>query len=144
MPPEGELVSADQKLILVIEDDDSSRELMETILKKEGFRLETARDGQEGLDKAQSLTPDLILLDIRLPKFNGSEILRMLQTGATAKIPVVVMTGHSGNRASADLIRQEPNVKGYYEKPLNPMALGMNLHMLLKTRPKTSGKPPAW
>ncbi len=143
MPPEGELTAADEKLILVIEDDDSSRELMEAVLKKEGFRVESARDGESGLEKARELKPHLILLDMRLPKFAGAELVRMFQEGATADIPVVIVTGQSGDRANAEELRREPNVKGFYQKPVNAAAIGMAFHMLLRTRPKTSGKP-AW
>ncbi|MBI3551815.1 MAG: response regulator [Elusimicrobia bacterium] len=141
---EGGLAPAGDKLILVIEDDESSRELMETILKREGFRCATAFDGQQGLDKAQSLAPDLIMLDMMLPKFHGVQIVRMLQTGSTSGIPVLIVTGHGGERNNEEQLRKEPNVKGYYEKPVNAMALGMTLHMLLKTKPPMTGKPPAW
>jgi CheY-like chemotaxis protein len=144
MAPEGELTPASEKLILVIEDDEGTRELMEKILTLEGFRFEAARDGQEGIDKAQALKPDLIMLDLRLPKYQGSEIVRMLQQGETSGIPVIIVTGHAGDRSNADALRQEINVKGYFEKPVNPMALGMNLHMLLKTKPPMKGKPTAW
>jgi len=144
MPPEGELSPAEAKLILIVEDDDSSRELMEAILKKEGFRLAGARDGEDGLEKARELKPDLILLDMRLPKFGGAELVRMFQEGATAGIPIVIVSGQSAERINADELRREPNVKGFYQKPVNGAAIGMALHMLLKTRPQLSGKPPAW
>jgi DNA-binding response OmpR family regulator len=141
---DGELTPASEKLILVIEDDPSTRELMELVLSKEGFKIATAMDGEDGLDKAQSLSPSLIILDMMLPKFHGVQIVRMLQSGTTASIPVIVVTGHGGQRNDSEAIRNEPNVKGYYQKPINPMALGMTLHMMLKTKPPMKGKPPAW
>ena len=142
--PEEALSPASDKLILVIEDDPSTRELMDTVLSREGFKVAMAQDGQEGLDKAHSLNPSLIILDMMLPKFHGVQVVRMLQEGATAEIPIVVVTGHGAERNEAEVLRKEPNVKGYYEKPVNPMALGMSLHMLLKTKPPMKGKPTSW
>ena len=144
MSPEGELTPASEKLILVIEDDESTRELMDAVLTREGFRVEMAFDGEQGLEKARSLNPHLILLDMMLPKFHGVQVVRMLQEGSTAAIPIVVVSGHGGSRNDSEALRKEPNVKAYYEKPVNPMALGMNLHMLLKTKPPMKGKPTAW
>lgn len=124
------------KLVLIVDDDDSVRELIEFIVKKEGFRIEKAADGEEALQKARSVNPDLILLDLMLPKFGGFEILRELQTDETASIPIVIITGRYTDRSTSDMIKQEPNVRDFIEKPVKPPVLSSLLHKLLKTQPQ--------
>lgn len=142
MAPEEELASAEDKLIVVVDDDDSVRELLEFIAKKEGFRVETAADGEEGLRKIQELLPNLVLLDLMLPKYGGFEILRQLQTEPTAKIPIIIITGRYTDRTTTEMIRQESNVVDFLEKPVKPPLLAMGLHKILKTRPKMRGGAP--
>lgn len=136
MAPEEELASAGDKLIVVVDDDESVRELLEFIAKKEGFRVETAADGEEGLRKIQELLPNLVLLDLMLPKYGGFEILRQLQTEPTANIPIIIITGRYTDRTTTEMIRQESNVVDFLEKPVKPPLLAMGLHKILKTRPK--------
>ena len=123
------------KMILIVDDDDSVRELLEFIIKKEGFRIEKAADGEEALNKARSANPDLILLDLMLPKFGGFEILRELQSDETSGIPIVVITGRYTDRSTSDMIKQEPNVRDFIEKPVKPQILTALVHKLLKTQP---------
>ena len=124
-----------EKLILVVDDDESVRDLLDFIVRKEGFKVEKASDGEEALGKAKSLHPDLVLLDLMLPKFGGFEILRELQGDDTSDIPIVIITGRYTDRSTSEMIKQEPNVKDFIEKPLKPQVLSALLHTLLKTRP---------
>ncbi len=126
--------SAD-KLVLIVDDDDSVRELIEFIVKKEGFRVEKASDGEEALTKARAVNPDLILLDLMLPKFGGFEILRELQCDETSDIPIVIITGRYTDRSTSDMIKQEPNVKDFIEKPVKPQILTALIHKILRTQP---------
>ena len=123
------------KMILIVDDDDSVRELIEFIVKKEGFRVEKAADGEEALTKARATSPDLILLDLMLPKFGGFEILRELQSDETGGIPIVIITGRYTDRSTSDMIKQEPNVRDFIEKPVKPQILTSLIHKLLKTQP---------
>ncbi len=123
------------KLILIVDDDDSVRELLEFIVKKEGFRIDKASDGEEALSKARTTNPDLILLDLMLPKFGGFEILRELQSDDTGTIPIVIITGRYTDRSTSDMIKQEPNVRDFIEKPVKPQILTSLIHKLLKTQP---------
>lgn len=123
------------KLILIVDDDDSVRELIEFIVKKEGFRVEKAADGEEALSMARTVNPDLILLDLMLPKFGGFEILRELQSDETGSIPIIIITGRYTDRSTSEMIKQEPNVRDFIEKPVKPQILGALLHKLLKTQP---------
>ncbi len=123
------------KLVLIVDDDESVRELLEFIVKKEGFRIEKASDGEEALTKARSVNPDIILLDLMLPKYGGFEILRELQTDETSGIPIVIITGRYTDRSTSEMIKQEPNVREFIEKPVKPQILTSLLHKLLRTQP---------
>ena len=79
--------------ILIIEDDKFLRELIARKLTKEGFKIEEAVDGEDGLEKAQKTKPDLILLDLILPEMNGFEVLSKIKTDPKlALIPVVILS----------------------------------------------------
>lgn len=124
------------KLVLIVDDDDSVRELLEFVVKKEGFKIDKAVDGEEALSKARQINPDLILLDLMLPKFGGFEILRELQNDETANIPIIIITGRYTDRSTAEMIRQEPNVKDFFEKPVKPQLIAAMLHKVLNTQPQ--------
>lgn len=124
----------DAKLILIIDDDEGIRELMTFLVKKDGFRAETAVDGEDGFQKAERLKPDLIILDLMMPRYGGFEVLRQLQGSELKKTPIVVVTGRYTDRSTADMIRQESNVVDFLEKPLKPAVLGAVLARLLKPR----------
>ncbi len=134
MTSEG-LVPSSEKLIVVVDDDEGVRELMEFALKREGFRYEMAVDGEVGLEKITKLLPDLVILDLMLPRYGGFEVLRQLQAGDTARIPIIIMTGRYSDRSTSEMIRQESNVVDFLEKPIKPGVLAMVLHKLLKTSP---------
>ncbi|MCK5106117.1 MAG: response regulator [Elusimicrobiales bacterium] len=131
----GTFQNPEDKLVLIVDDDDSVRELLEFIIKKEGFKIEKAADGQEALDKARKCSPDLILLDLMLPKYGGFEILRELQADA-GDIPIIIITGRYTDRSTSDMIKLEPNVKDFIEKPVKPPVLTALLHKLLNTQPQ--------
>ena len=79
--------------ILLIEDDRYQRRAAETVLRRQGFEVRTAADGQEGLSLALADPPDLVLLDLILPKLNGFGVLRRLkESEATRDVPVIVFS----------------------------------------------------
>ena len=81
------------KTILIIEDDVFLSELMAKKLKDSGFKVVKAIDGQEGLEKAASLKPNLILLDLILPGMDGFEVLKRLKSNPnTDSIPVIILS----------------------------------------------------
>lgn len=124
------------KLIMIVDDDRDICDMLEFIMTREGFRVATALDGKDCLARVQADRPDLIILDLMMPRQGGFEVLRSLQQeGDTAKIPVVVITGRYTDRTTADMIHQEPNVVEFLEKPLNPQAMALTMHKILKTSP---------
>ena len=82
------------KTVLIVEDEEAVRELEAFILEQQGYEVITARDGLEGLAKAEFKKPDLILLDLMMPDVSGGRMFdEMQQHPATAGIPIVVVTG---------------------------------------------------
>lgn len=123
------------KLVLIVDDDESIRDLLEFIVKKEGFKVEKASDGKTAIEKAKTINPDLILLDLMLPGYGGFEILRELQAYETSSIPIIIITGRYADRTTIELIKQEPNVKEFIEKPIKVNVLSAIIHKILKTKP---------
>ena len=79
--------------ILIVEDDKFLRELISRKLLSEGFKIEEAIDGEEGLAKAKEVKPDLILLDLILPGLDGFEVLRRIKDNpSTSSIPVLILS----------------------------------------------------
>ena len=68
-----------QKLILIIDDDPDFREIMATKLEGSGFKIEQASDGVMGIEKAKKVKPDLVLLDVRMPKMSGVQTLAKIK-----------------------------------------------------------------
>lgn len=93
------------KSILLVDDDLTLREMYTERLKAEGFTVETAKDGEEALAKASDLKPNIILLDIMMPKINGLDVLRKLkQSPDTENIPVIVLTALIQDREKMESI----------------------------------------
>jgi DNA-binding response OmpR family regulator len=105
-------------LVLVVDDDDGIRELLSLLIKKEGHRVEFAVDGEDAHRKALDLKPDLIVLDLMLPRHGGFELLRQLQGSELSGVPIIVVTGRYTDRNTSDMIRQESNVVELLEKPV--------------------------
>ena len=87
----------DRPLVLVVEDDPANRSLLERILEREGYRTTTAGDGEAALLAVGEHAPDLILLDIGLPRMDGYEVTRRLRSHLrTLTVPIILLTGRSG------------------------------------------------
>jgi diguanylate cyclase (GGDEF)-like protein len=79
--------------ILVVEDDPSVRKILALQLTREGYTVETAEDGVDGYQKALSAPPDLVLLDLMMPRMDGAEVCRRLKANfTTSQIPVIMVT----------------------------------------------------
>jgi CheY-like chemotaxis protein len=81
--------------ILIVDDFEDSREMYRYVLTEQGFQVDSAADGREGLDKALNFTPDVILMDLSLPDIDGWEVTRRLKHAKeTSHIPVVILTAY--------------------------------------------------
>lgn len=133
---EGETPAApSSKLVLLVDDDESLLDLMDHVVKKEGFRTDRAMDGVEALAKVAALDPDCIVLDFMLPGMGGYEALRELQSRGFGSIPIIVVTGRAMDAKSVEMVRQESNVKDFLQKPVRPVMLTLALHKVLGTAP---------
>jgi CheY-like chemotaxis protein len=107
--------------VLLMEDDKFLRKAAESMLKKHGFEVITAADGEEGLAAARTQRPDLILLDLIMPKLQGFQVLDALKAdGATARVPVVIL---SNLGQEADVARaMQSGAVAYFIKSNTPLA----------------------
>jgi two-component system cell cycle response regulator DivK len=104
---------------LYIEDNEQNYYLVKVLLNTRGYEVLWAKDGQEGIDKADQSRPDLILLDIQLSIMDGYEVARRLRSNPElTKIPVVAVTSYAmtGDREKA----LNAGCNGYIEKPIDP------------------------
>jgi len=124
------------KLILVVDDDPGIVLMLSESVKFEGFRVDTAMDGEEALDKIDKIKPDMVLLDLMLPRYGGFEVISELKAGPRASTPVVVITGRFGDSETAAKLRDEPSVVAFLDKPVKPAELAGILHKILKTKPE--------
>ena len=111
--PDGQM----RNRILVIEDNPSSLELSTLVLRGQGFKVDTATDGQQGLQKAKSQPYDLILMDIQLPGIDGLTVTRLLKADPrTAQTPIVALSARAmvGDEKEA----LEAGCSGYITKPI--------------------------
>jgi two-component system cell cycle response regulator DivK len=121
------------KKILVVDDNQDNRELVVKVLKNKGYEIIEAIDGEEAVEKAIAQKPDLILLDISIPKLNGYEVTRILKGKEDFKdIPVVALTAHAmkGDRLKA----LEAGCEGYITKPINVRELPAQVKSFIKGR----------
>lgn len=85
--------------ILVVEDEPALSEAYKMILKSHGYEVDVAHDGDEALDKTEKYEPDLILLDLRMPKMNGLEFLEKYDIhGAHPNVKVILFTNYSAQK----------------------------------------------
>jgi two-component system, cell cycle response regulator DivK len=90
-------------LALVIDDDDDTREMYAEVLRLEGFTVEGASDGQEALQKAVELLPDIIITDLYMPIMDGWETIRRLRADErTRRIPIIACTGEEAPNGTHD------------------------------------------
>lgn len=126
-----------KKRVLIIEDEPDIMELVMVTLGSENYKLLQAMDGLDGLEKGKKEHPDLILLDIMLPKKNGYDICRELKGSPdTADIPIIMLTAFGQKRE----IEEGYKVKAddYIVKPFEPVKLRERVKKILKTDKPTS------
>lgn len=125
------------KKILVVDDNRDSRELVIKILRGKGYQLSEAVDGEDALAKVAAEHPDLILMDISLPRIDGHEVTRRLKSSKeTASIPIVALTAHAmkGDREKAIAAGCED----YISKPINIRELHDRIKVFLGNGDETA------
>jgi DNA-binding response OmpR family regulator len=115
--------------ILVIDDDESLRDTIGLMLEQEGFRTVLVGDGRSGFEKAMTIKPDLVLVDLRLPGMNGTEICKQLRA-ANVKIPIMVLSA-VGDEVDKVLLL-EIGADDYVVKPFGARELMARIRALLR------------
>lgn len=114
-----------KKTVLIVEDELDMRIFISTLLETSGYLPVVTRDGKEGLLKARDVSPDLIILDVMMPREGGVQLYRQLKTDQTLKsIPVIMLSAvaqktfsHYLNMVNARLENSIPRPEAYIEKP---------------------------
>ncbi|MCU0641047.1 MAG: response regulator transcription factor [Candidatus Margulisbacteria bacterium] len=128
--------------ILIIEDDRDIVESLEYNLKKEGFKVAKAYDGAAGLKAAEEKRPDLILLDLMLPIFDGLEVCRRLRKNAkTAGIPIIMLTAKGTE--TDKVVGLEVGADDYLTKPFSLKEVIARIKAILRRSGKKEVPPPA-
>ena len=108
--------------ILIIDDSPTERHFISKILKQTGHQVSTADSGEEGVEAAKSIHPDLILMDIVMPGMNGFQATRQIsKTPETSTIPIVMVSTKNEQTDKVWATRQ--GAKGYIEKPVDSKML---------------------
>jgi DNA-binding response OmpR family regulator len=111
-----------EKKILVADDESHILNVVSLKLKNAGFKVITARDGQEALDMAHAERPDLLITDYHMPQLSGLELCRRLKESAeTAKIPAIMLTARGYNLESSDTA--DSGIRQLISKPFSPRQL---------------------
>jgi CheY-like chemotaxis protein len=130
----------DNALVLVVEDYQDAREMYAAYLQFSGYRVAEATNGLEAIEKAIQLMPDIILMDLALPKVDGWEATKRLKSDPRTKhIPIVALTGHAlaGFAEGA----REAGCDAFVTKPCLPDALVAEIRrMLTKTQQHDGGR----
>ncbi len=121
-------------LILVVDDEESVRKLLSQIFTEEGFQVETAGDGVEAVEKAKRLKPDLITMDIMMPKLDGQSAIKLIKEDEElSQIPILVI--------SVLPVRDSAGGDAYLEKPIDEVQLLELVRSLIEERRHSSEKP---
>jgi chemosensory pili system protein ChpA (sensor histidine kinase/response regulator) len=133
-------MSEDAKTIFFVEDSDVERLAYQRVLERAGFHVQIARDGLEGLRLLHNVVPDLVLLDLLLPKFDGVEVMKFIRSNPKLKsVPVIIFSTNSIIDA-----QDEPLLEGATRRLLkcqcNPATMLETIHDIFLER---DGKAPA-
>ncbi len=118
------------KKVLICDDEPSVQESLSYIVKKEGFDFIIAMDGQTGVETARYEIPDLMFLDVRMPKLSGYEVCGILKNNPdTRNIYIIILTAY-GSLDNEKLARKA-GADGFMVKPFSPRTLKARLHEIL-------------
>lgn len=117
--------------ILVVEDEESFIEALQVGLKREGFRVEVARDGMQALDLFDLIRPDLVLLDVMLPKVSGIDVCRQLRK--RSQVPIIMVTAKAAEIDT--VVGLEVGADDYITKPYRLRELVARMRAVLRRAP---------
>ena len=117
--------------VLVVEDDDAIAQVLQRSLRMEGYEVRIAGDGVTALDEAHAFLPDLVILDLGLPRLDGLEVAKLLRR--TDDVPILVLTAREGVESRVEGL--DAGADDYLVKPFERQELLARLRALLRRRP---------
>lgn len=129
----------DPPLVLVVDDEESYREALSVALSREGFAVETAADGVEALARFSATSPDLVLLDVMLPKMSGIDVCRELRS--RSGVPIIMVTARAGEIDA--VVGLEVGADDYIAKPFRLRELIARVRAALRRAPDQASGAPA-
>ena len=126
--------------ILVVDDEPAMVGMVGALLGDEGYQIVTAYDGEVALRRHAEERPDLVILDRRLPRLSGDEVVRAIR-GASSNTPILMLTGEKGSEERARLL--DIGADDYLEKPFSKKELSSRVRALLRRAPQRSAAPAA-
>ena len=123
--------------VLVVEDEDSFIEALTVGLTREGFRVQVARDGAQALDLFDAIDPDLVLLDVMLPKVSGIDVCRELRKRTT--VPIIMVTAKASEIDT--VVGLEVGADDYVSKPYRLRELVARMRAVLRRAPGEAAAP---
>lgn len=113
---------ATRKRILLVDDEPLTLRMLTDILQASGFEILTAHDGAEGLARARAERPDLLILDVMMPKLDGFKVARLLKSDRNyRRIPIIMLTARAGEADSK--LSQQAGADFHLVKPIDPATL---------------------
>jgi twitching motility two-component system response regulator PilH len=118
--------------VLIVDDSPTEAHVLKGMLEKNGFEVETAENGTEGIERAKALKPDLILMDVVMPGLNGFQATRQLtKDPETSEIPVIIVTTKDQETDRVWGLRQ--GAKDFLSKPISEKTLMEKISLALAT-----------
>jgi DNA-binding response OmpR family regulator len=118
--------------VFVVDDEPDMVDLLATILKSDGFQVDTDTDGRSALARLLADPPDLVLLDLMMPDLDGMELLKLLRLDAKGEnVPVLLVSARSGHQYQLGTLQLGANA--YICKPFSPRELVRQVRQLLET-----------
>lgn len=130
-------MTADMPLILIVEDERDIAEILEAFLRQRGFSTEWARDGEEALRLFRAAAPDLVLLDLLIPRIDGLEVIRTIRR--ESQTPVIMLSARS--EEIDKVLGLELGADDYITKPFRPLEVVARINAVLR-RYQAAGLPP--
>jgi adenylate cyclase len=123
----------DTPLILIVDDQADNREILDVRLRAQGYDTAQANDGEEALDKIRALLPDLVLLDVMMPKVDGLEVCRRVR--ATADLPFIPIVLVTARTETQDMVKGlDAGANDYLTKPVDKTALSARVRSMLRIK----------
>ena len=126
-------MSSNEHIVLVVDDEEGMRDFLKEILVSEGFSVHTCSDGRQAIEKAVTLKPDLVLLDLILPGLDGIAVCQAFRANEkTQKIPILVVTGSPSNKQIEDSMTGGGD--DFITKPIDVPDMLIRIRALLECR----------